>query len=222
MSLMSLGGCTTSKDDGTSQEPNPSAAEPSDSSEMGHVGGGDGTSSDSAANQNPNGNGNGNGGSKPATETNGGQGPAPDAVAPAWPFAPTAVRIHPLSHYVPDDPTEGRVLRVRLEFSDRYGHTTKCIGRVVLQLFRNEALSATGRVVVPADAEPLGVWTFDLSDLAVNIERYDEVTQTYLVPVKPPADLELPSVGIIVARVQCLNGTLVDQSYVRFTSAPQP
>lgn len=205
-----FGGCVAARHDTVSQEPNPDAADPetADHGQATHAGN----------NGRVAGNGAGDTGNTGVADPGVASPTTADNRNVVWPFMPTRVRIHPLSHYVPDDPAEGRVVRVRLEFVDRYGHTTKCLGQVRLELFRAGSISTGDRVSVPADAEPIGIWTFDLSDLDVNVDRYDEITRTYLVPIRPPADLDLPAVGILVARVQCQQVELVDQSYVRFAA----
>jgi hypothetical protein len=92
--------------------------------------------------------------------------------APAWPFWPSRMRLHPLTRLVMDEATGQRIIEARIEFFDPDGATTKAIGQLTLQLHRAEMIA-----IAP---EPLQIWNQDLRDLALNRRQYDDVTRTYL------------------------------------------
>jgi len=101
--------------------------------------------------------------------------PEPTAVGadgePAWaggPFAPTSLRVHPLTHVELDE--DGRpVLVCHVEFADRWGDVVKATGMLRVEVVR-----------VGEDVESAGVaWEIDLSDLETNVQRFDPVTRTY-------------------------------------------
>ena len=89
-----------------------------------------------------------------------------------WPFWPQQMRIHPLTQFVTDRKSGDRLVEVRIEFVDGYGHTTKAVGQ-----FDVELRSAATQDPVQ---EPLGAWDRNLRDMEINRDHYDDVTQTYL------------------------------------------
>lgn len=103
-----------------------------------------------------------------------GRGPAAppaEARAAAWPFRPASLRIHPLSRAVSRE-GPATAIEARVEFFDRFGHTTKGVGMMRLELHAADAPPAGGR--------RLGAWEIDLSDVDTNLRHYDDVTRTYL------------------------------------------
>ncbi|MCL4197778.1 MAG: hypothetical protein KJZ69_09835 [Phycisphaerales bacterium] len=95
--------------------------------------------------------------------------PAHEARPAAWPFRPASIRIHPLTHALRQEGAVS-VIEAHVEFLDRYGHTTKGVGLVRLELFAADALPGSAR---------LGTWEIDLNDLDANSRHYDDVTRTY-------------------------------------------
>jgi hypothetical protein len=87
----------------------------------------------------------------------------------AWPYWPTAMRIHPLTRVVAASDANGPLIEARIEFTDRDGITTRAIGEMQIEL-----LAPSGR-----RAEPLP-WTVDLTSLVSNATHFDDITRTYL------------------------------------------
>lgn len=83
------------------------------------------------------------------------------------PFAPKAMRVHPLTHAEIDAQGQARVI-VHVELKDAWGDTVKGIGRVQAQLWSEGA--------GPGDAER---WDVDLRALSENATFYDPATRTY-------------------------------------------
>ncbi|MEM7229826.1 MAG: hypothetical protein AAF432_13525 [Planctomycetota bacterium] len=92
--------------------------------------------------------------------------------AQAWPFWPRSMRIHPLTRYVREMPSNRLLLELRVEFLDEDDHTCKAFGRVRIDLHDRQGGTA--------GVASLVTWEVDLTDLITNRERYDVVTRTYL------------------------------------------
>jgi len=97
----------------------------------------------------------------------GGRGQDPPRAA-TWPFRPTTLRLHPLSHALRRDDRVS-VIEARVEFFDRFRHTTKGLGVMHFEL--HSADGAGPRLVS---------WEIDVSDVDANMRHYDDVTRTYL------------------------------------------
>lgn len=95
--------------------------------------------------------------------------PLHEARSAAWPFRPASIRIHPLTHALRQEGAVS-VIEAHIEFLDRYGHTTKGVGLVRVELLAADALPGSAR---------LGTWEIDLNDLDANSRHYDDVTRTY-------------------------------------------
>lgn len=85
----------------------------------------------------------------------------------AFPFAPAAMRIHPLSRI-----EEARTIVCHVEFRDTWGDTAKASGQLVIELV--DAGAAEGPVR----------WDIDLSDLDANGRLYDPATRTYRIRLR--------------------------------------
>jgi hypothetical protein len=122
-----------------------------------------------------------------------------------WPFWPQQMRIHPLSQFVKDRQTDNFLLEARLEFSDRYGHTCKAYGDVVIALH---------------DANPshfedkeIGSWAEDLTDLDQNQVFFDDVTGTYLFRLEIEGMI-VPDESEIQVLFQSADGAVLQDTYV--------
>jgi len=87
------------------------------------------------------------------------------------PFAPTAVRIYPLTHLT-RDPEHGEVIMCHVELKDRWGDAVKAVGELEIQLFSyptdGSALRQEATWPVPEMAQP-----------DVNSALFDPATRTY-------------------------------------------
>ena len=90
-----------------------------------------------------------------------------------WPFVPAAVRIHPLTRILTGDVAAESVVETRIEFADRWGDTTKAVGRLQLDLYGSDGNE-------DAPLTPVHRWEQDLTNLDLNRAHYDQVTRTYL------------------------------------------
>ena len=83
------------------------------------------------------------------------------------PFAPKAMRIHPLTHAEVDEAGAARVV-LHMELKDAWGDTVKGVGRVQAQLWRDGG-----------PAEQATRWDVDLRSLNDNADFHDPATRTY-------------------------------------------
>ena len=90
-----------------------------------------------------------------------------DALVFPGPFAPKAMRIHPLTHAETDEQGDARVI-LHVELKDAWGDTVKGIGRVQAQIWRDTQ-----------SAEQATRWDIDLRGLGANADFYDPATRTY-------------------------------------------
>lgn len=90
-----------------------------------------------------------------------------DALVLPGPFAPKAMRIHPLTHAETDADGTPRVV-LHMELTDAWGDTVKGIGRVQVRLWREGN----------AGGDPVR-WDVDLRGLGENADYYDPATRTY-------------------------------------------
>lgn len=98
-----------------------------------------------------------------------------------WPYWPTSIRVHPLTRIREGDSGSAQVLDVRIEASDGEGLVTRALGTLELDLVASPSSSSSQPVIT--------AWTFDLTDLAENMLRFDDVTRTYLLSLELPSDL---------------------------------
>lgn len=66
---------------------------------------------------------------------------------------------------------DGLIIEARIEFSDGYGSTTRCMGQLRLMLV--ETLG-------DGEGELLEEWNKDLRNLNANVLHFDDITRTYL------------------------------------------
>lgn len=83
------------------------------------------------------------------------------------PFAPRAMRIHPLTHAEIDAQGDARII-LHVELKDAWGDTVKGVGRVQVQLWR-DTLSSDNATR----------WDIDLRSLTDNAAFHDPATRTY-------------------------------------------
>lgn len=100
-------------------------------------------------------------------------GPAPGE-APAWPFAPVELNIHPLTRFITDPQTGEVRIEAHIELIDEHGDEVKGLGTLLLMLYRE-----LGPVPGVESTGQLKRWTLDLSDIDENNQAYDRVTRTY-------------------------------------------
>jgi len=113
----------------------------------------------------------------------------PDRIQPGeWPFRPASMRVHPLTRLVEE--TDGSLfVELRIEFSDAWGHATKAVGRLILDLY---ATPATG-----SSFEVLARWQPDLADLELNERHFDDLTTTYLFKLGVDRETLRPPVEVV-------------------------
>jgi len=85
-----------------------------------------------------------------------------------WPFRPASLRLHPLTHALRNEGVVS-VVEARIEFFDRFGHTTKGLGLVRFELRAGDG-----------DGRRLASWEIDVREVEENMRHYDDVTRTYL------------------------------------------
>lgn len=88
---------------------------------------------------------------------------------PDWPFWPTSMRIHPLTRVLNVD--DRYIIEARVEFSDEYGSTTRCVGQLRLLLVET-ANDREGQIIEE--------WNNDLREVTANALHFDDITRTYL------------------------------------------
>lgn len=121
----------------------------------------------------------GEGADRPA---NGGA-PPNQARSANWPFRPTSVRLHPLTHAVRAQAAVSTI-DARIEFFDRFGHTSKGLGVVRFELHGGEAMGPSRRIAS---------WEIDVRDVEQNMRHYDDVTHTYLFRLGLGNEEDLPA-----------------------------
>ena len=90
-----------------------------------------------------------------------------------WPFRPASVRIHPLTNVKWDADAGENVIEVYLEMLDRFGHTTKGVGRIRFELYSGvTANDLPGGV-------PLKTWRVNINGEEENLQHYDWVMRLY-------------------------------------------
>lgn len=90
-----------------------------------------------------------------------------DGLAVPGPFAPKAMRIHPLTHQEIGAEGNARVV-LHVELKDAWGDTVKGIGRIQAQVWRDGE-----------SPERSVKWDVDLRSLDDNARFYDPATRTY-------------------------------------------
>jgi hypothetical protein len=97
-------------------------------------------------------------------------------------FAPSRVRVHPLTHVDGEGGTGGRgVLVLHFEVRDRFGDAIKGLGVLRVELYR------PGPGVMQGMETREGAWTVaELADAEGNSARWDRTTRTYRVQLFAP------------------------------------
>lgn len=119
----------------------------------------------------------------PGSDTSRPASPPPRAGVARWPFWPTGMRFHPLSRLVMNASTGEAIIEARLEFVDPEGATSKAWGQLTVEMY--DASPA-------GDPTTQGVWSIDLTQPRINVDRFDDVTRTYLIRLQVEAGQVLP------------------------------
>lgn len=88
------------------------------------------------------------------------------------PFAPTSIRVHPLTHLDIGDDGQPMII-LHVELRDFWGEACKGVGSVVVELYRPSTGPRAGLEVQEL------VWEVNLTDLQRNARLYDPATRTY-------------------------------------------
>jgi hypothetical protein len=106
----------------------------------------------------------------------------------ASPFAPAAIRLHPLTR-VDRDSAGQPMLVVYMDIRDAWDDPVKAIGMLEIQLYRPAAGPGPGM-----DEQEL-LWNLDLADLELNGKLYDPVTHMYRLPLLEAPEWIMPEQG---------------------------
>jgi len=119
----------------------------------------------------------------------------PRTVVHAYPFAPTSMRIHPLTRVTsnPDNPDQIQI-DLRIELNDRFGDTTKGIGTIRIKLFPRLSENEKG-----TSETRLALWTPEFMDVDKNSQLFDRVTRTYHFLLDVPTGTSVPTQITLVA-----------------------
>jgi hypothetical protein len=96
-----------------------------------------------------------------------------------YPFAPTSLRIHPLTH-VDIGPKQSQVV-LHFELLDRYGDSVKGLGKLSIELYKPGAGMTPG-----IETQELSWDVPGMDDPDQNTRRFDLATRTYRVPLSAP------------------------------------
>jgi hypothetical protein len=122
---------------------------------------------------------------RPRAGLGGRAGPGGDIAAP---FAPDAIRLHPLTR-VDRDSAGLPMLVVYMDVRDSWDDPVKAIGMLEVQLYRPASGPASNM-----DEQEL-TWNLDLSDLELNSKLYDPVTHMYRLPLLEAPEWIIPEQG---------------------------
>jgi len=114
-------------------------------------------------------------------------------------FAPTAIRLHPLSRILGSatttapatQPAGGLVLEARVELTDQFSDPTKSPGTLKLELFDQPPLTHKGPL--------LQTWSYSIDTPQDNQAHWDRTTRTYF--FKLPLNGDLPKRDHLLAIV---------------------
>ena len=117
----------------------------------------------------------------------------------AWPFWPRSMRIHPLSRITDNPKDEDQILvETRIEFSDGWSDPCKALGMISLDLLDGGD---------PNRYDPTkDHFEVNLRDLAINEERWDQVTRTYVLKLEV-SRFRIPIQPQLVAVFESADGT---------------
>ena len=131
-----------------------------------------------------------------------------------WPYAPVAIRVHPISRIKIDRDTSQAMVHARIELLDVDGFSTRGPGDLTLIL---SGQSEDG-VMLMSQTE----WHCDLTDPVNNRQYYDEVTRTYQAVLELSPNLSIPWEPSLRAVLKLPDGqSLSDSRRVRFTREPR-
>jgi hypothetical protein len=112
--------------------------------------------------------------------------PVDAGVIAAYPFSPTALRIHPLTHVESGWERAGAApdqsqLILHFELLDRYGDSVKGLGPVMVELYR------PGGAGPNTETQDLTWEVGGMEHPESNTRRFDAATRTYRIPLVAPA-----------------------------------
>ena len=116
-------------------------------------------------------------------------------------FAPTTMRIHPLTRVV----VEKAQIEARIEFTDQMGDITKGVGVLQFNLYKDDF----GR------GQMVDTWRVELESPAANKQTWDAITRTYLckLVLKDPGYLAPGKKYILSASMVFPNSTHLDDDF---------
>ena len=126
-----------------------------------------------------------------------------------WPFWPKSMRVHPISYLLPEGQQgthqgtspDDRLYELYLEFKDKDGIVCRALGNLEIYLY--DATPAGGdEIIMPK-------WSWDLSDLTLNKEYFDDVMRTYLLSLRITVD-PLPELMLLRVYYASANGVKLD------------
>ncbi|MEM1424821.1 MAG: hypothetical protein AAGH64_12575, partial [Planctomycetota bacterium] len=100
---------------------------------------------------------------------------SPVGLAYQHPFPPETLIVHPLTRLSKDQGTGRTRIEAHFELVDRYGHTVKALGEVVLELRSSDPGTATSA----AGPRQVARWTKDMRTPDENARPFDRITRTY-------------------------------------------
>ena len=105
----------------------------------------------------------------------------PFTVAPGqWPWRPTELKLNELTRFSPPGKDGERSIEVRVEFIDQAGNPTKAHGMLRLSVIR------------PGEGDTPWEMGIDLMDLNLANSRYEPVTRSYMILIRPELEGLVP------------------------------
>jgi len=125
-------------------------------------------------------------------------------VAPVCPFAPSSMRVHPLTRIIPNTEYPDHLqIDMRLELNDRFGDTTKGIGLLRIRLFPSLSSSQNGNPDIR-----IALWKPEFQDVNQNVLHFDRITRTYHFLLDVPEGVRVPANSTIVVTLTTSTGVL--------------
>ena len=113
-------------------------------------------------------------------------------------FEPVAMRIHPLTRAIPNNPKEN--VEIHLELKDQFGDVAKGVGKVSLELYSYALMGLNHH------GKKLATWSGDLSTPEFNKQYWDPITRTYVFHFQAdPARLKVGSKWVVAATMELPN-----------------
>jgi len=129
---------------------------------------------------------------------------ASSVTSPTCPFAPTTMRIHPLTRIIlASDHLDKMQIDLRIELDDRFGDTTKGIGSIRIRLFPRLAENENGNPDIR-----LALWKPEFQDIEANAAHFDHITRTYHFLLNVPRGNAVPAQSTIVITLTTDTGVL--------------